>query len=72
MDPYEALANAVIEQAAKDYRDACFLLKWKRCNRTAEDMKCDCESFFTSEWCKVLTNLDGAKILGQLRKEVAV
>ena len=49
MTGYNALAIAIIEQAAKDYRDACFLIQWGRLASGAERMKLDCENFFTSE-----------------------
>ena len=64
-DPYEILANAIIIQAAKDYRSA---LKAAEKPGNAKTVK-ECERFFRSDWCRTLTAVDGRAILEQLRKE---
>ena len=58
MNPYEALANAIIMQAVKEYR---------RCQ--LEQTRQDIEEFFRSDWFRVLSQADGNYIIKMLRKE---
>ena len=51
-DPYENLANAIVLQAVKDYRDALKRLKKKPRNQTAMSDAMECERFFRSGWYK--------------------
>ncbi len=71
---YERLANAIVEQAVKDYRDAVKKLKKpnlkKKDRFLAEKMKRDCERFFLGEYIKTLTAVDGKYILRKLEEEV--
>lgn len=69
MSPYENLANAIILQAAKDYRSA--LRKLKRCprNRLAQAEADSIERFFRSDWYKCLTDVDGEMVIRKLREE---
>ena len=60
-DTYTALANAIIEQAADDYR---------RSKNYQE--KTAIKKFFLSEWFSVLTDLDGKMILRRLEGERGV
>lgn len=55
---YEKLAEAIILQAVKDYRDSC-------CYQT----RCAIERFFWSDWFMVLTTLDGEMLIKRLREE---
>lgn len=58
MDPYENLAQAIILQAAKDYRltdDECELAEIER--------------FFRSGWFGVLSKVDPEYLIKKLRKE---
>ena len=55
---YEKLAEAIILQAVKDYRDSC-----------SYQMRCSIERFFRSEWFTVLTTLDGEMLIKRLREE---
>lgn len=71
LDPYEALGNAVVLQAVKDYRDAVKKLSRGRKNAAAEDTKRECERFFKSSNFNTFTSLDGNVLLSQLEKEVA-
>ena len=68
-DPYENLANAIILQAVKDYREARKKLKKRPKNEDAKLMVEDCESFFRSDWFTALTSLDGEMILRKLQEE---
>lgn len=58
MDPYQALANAIIEQAVKDYRMT-----------DDPDELAELERFFRSPWYGVLTSLDPELLISRLRKE---
>lgn len=69
LSPYEALGNAVVLQAVKDYRDAVHKLSRGKKNMIAESTKQECERFFKSPHFNVFTQLDGKALLSQLEKE---
>lgn len=71
LSPYEALGNAVVLQAVKDYREAVHKLTRGKKNTNAESTKQECERFFQSPYFNVFTQLDGKALLSQLEKEVA-
>ena len=71
LSPYEALGNAVVLQAVKDYREAVHKLSHGKKNTIAESTKKECERFFKSPYFNVFTQLDGKALLSQLEKEVA-
>lgn len=71
LSPYEALGNAVVLQAVKDYRDAVHKLSRGKKNTNAESTKQECERFFQSPYFNVFTQLDGKALLSQLEKEVS-
>lgn len=60
--PIKVLINAVITQAANDYRGA---LKVKDYAGIYE-----CESFFKSHRFMLMTNVDGVYLIDRIRKEV--
>ena len=68
-NPYEMLANAIIVQAAVDYRRARRELKRDEDNDDALDTICEVEWFFRTEWFRMLTNVDPDLILNRLREE---
>ena len=68
-DPYENLANAIVLQAVKDYRDAIKRLKKKSSNQAAMADAMECERFFRSGWYKTLTSVDGEYLINKLREE---
>lgn len=70
LSPYEALGNAVVLQAVKDYREAVHKLSRGKKNTIAESTKQECERFFQSPYFNVFTQLDGKALLSQLEKEV--
>ena len=70
-DSWENLANAIILQAVKDYREARKKLKKRPKNEDAKLMVADCEAFFRSEWFRVLTEINGEELIEELRREVA-
>ncbi|NMD99347.1 hypothetical protein HF878_07685 [Selenomonas bovis] len=59
MNPYEALANAIITQATKDYRTA------------APHGKAAIRRFFRSAYFTVLTSLDPEYLIARLEAEKA-
>ena len=69
-DPYENLANAIVLQAVKDYRDALKRLKKKPSNQAAMSDAMECERFFRSGWFQTLTSLDGEVLIEKLHREV--
>jgi hypothetical protein len=70
IEPYENLANAIVLQAVKDYRDALKRLKKKPSNQAAMSDAMECERFFRSAWYKALTSVDGKYLIQKLREEV--
>lgn len=70
MNPYENLANAIVIQAAKDYRAAKRKLKRNSTNQLAQAETVSIERFFRSNWYKCLTQIDGEMLIRKLREEV--
>lgn len=69
-DPYQALANAIVEQAAIDYY---YVLKYHIAhphNRKLERIIKNIEQFFHSDWFEILTNSDGGYLLREIRRMV--
>ena len=69
MEPYENLANAIILQAVKDYREVlarAASYSAKDCYRRSKD---DLEGFFRSGWFGVLSKVDPEFLIKELRKE---
>lgn len=66
---YENLANAVIEQAVKDYQRAKAKLAKEAEDVIALKMRRETERFFRSEWFSQLTTLDGELLLEKLEEE---
>ena len=67
---YEAIANAIILQAVKDYRMALKSLKANSRNMTAQADKAEIEQFFRSQWYSALTDVNGEMLIRSLQKEV--
>lgn len=72
IDPYERLGNAVIIQAAKDYRRALKKLKRNPENGEAKQTKSEIERFFCSDWFRELTSADGEMIMKKIREEFKI
>ena len=68
---YEILANAIVEQAAKEYRWARTALAKDAENVAATAMRSQTERFFRSTWFGQLTSLDGEWLLEKLEGEFA-
>ena len=70
MEPYQALANAIVELAVKDYKKA---LKQHYRFPKDEDFKAEVDSlekFFRSGWYGTLTDLDGEYLISGVRRMV--
>lgn len=70
MEGYIELVNAIIIQAAKDYRAALCRLKENPIDRRALYVRGKIESFFYTEYFNVLTNVDPYMIIERLKAEV--
>lgn len=68
--PYENLANAIILQAVKDYRDALKKLEKRPNYEPAKIIKNEVERFFRSGWYRELTSIDGNILIKKLKSEV--
>ena len=68
-DNVALLLNAVVVQAARDYRAACRRLKKYPFDEIAGCMKIDAESFFLSEDFSAYSSVDGKQILKMLKEE---
>ncbi len=71
MTGYQALANAIIAQAAKDYKAALRIQKRHPDSRAAMAEIRRIERFFRSPWFNVLTDLNSEYLIAHLRKEAA-
>lgn len=69
-DTYERLANAIILQAVKDYRNALKRLKKHPRNETALYTRREVERFFRSDWYTSLTTVDPEMLILKLNEEV--
>ena len=69
-DPYENLANAVIAQAAADYRRLLKRAQKNPANREALDEALQVERFFRSGWYQRLTNVDGEFLIRKLQEDI--
>lgn len=70
MSGYEALANAIIIQAAKDFKAA-----YKRMKRFPNDARVQDEvreitKFFCSQWFERLSDADGPTLLRKIKDEI--
>ena len=72
MDQFEGLANAIIIQAAVDYRLALKQLRQNPDFQPAVSMKYEVERFFRSEWFSSLTRVNGPELQARLKSEAAI
>ena len=75
MEPYQALANAIVELAVKDYRTALkYHYRHPDKKEYADEVK-NLERFFRSGWYGMLTDLDSEYLMNSahrmVREEVA-
>lgn len=71
MDRYEKLANAIILQAVRDYRNALRNLRKHPQSRESLDTKDEVERFFRSQWYRILTAVNGEMLIERLQEEAA-
>ena len=69
-DPYERLANAIVIQAADDYRIALKKIKAHPKNKEAISVALELERFFRSGWYSQLTSVDGEYLIRRLQEEI--
>ena len=72
MDQFGGLANAIIIQAAVDYRLALKQLRQNPDFQPAVSMKHEVERFFRSEWFSSLTRVNGPELQARLKSEAAI
>lgn len=65
----ESLANSIVLQAVKDYREVLQVLKQYPQYEKAIKAKEEIERFFQSAWFQTLSSLDGIPIMERLQKE---
>ena len=69
----EDLANAIVFTAVRDYQRALCDLHDnptpKKVNK-ANKLLTECKEFFFSDWCKMLTKLDGDVLMEQAEKQI--
>lgn len=70
MDFYTDLANAIIIQAVKDYRNALKTLKRYPRYEPAKKVVAEVEEFFRSEWYRTLTSVDADMLMTKIRREI--
>ena len=69
MDPYQNLANAIVLQAARDYRSALQRLKKNPWDKEAQKEKKELLGFFHSRWYSCLTDVNPEYLIERLEKE---
>lgn len=69
MTGWEALANAIVKQAAQDYREALKFLRKHPDSKEAMKTAMEAEEFFHSDWYATLTDIDPDYLIDRLRKE---
>ena len=70
MEPYQALANAIVELAVKDYRTVLKYHYRHPDKKEYADAVDSLELFFRSGWYGMLTNLDGEVLMTGVRRMV--
>ena len=69
-DNYKALANAIIVQAARDFRPAYRRLKNHPNDKLAQDTVREITQFFCSQYFQALTSIDGPALLNRIMREM--
>ena len=67
---YEALANAIILQAVKDFKPAYRRLRKHPNDKRAQDTVREITKFFCSQYFEALTDLDGPALLNRIMREM--
>lgn len=69
MNPWQGLAEAIVIQAADDYRRELTLAKYFP-ERHSPSAQLELERFFLSEWYRGLTDVPGEMIMNRIKGEV--
>ena len=69
-NPYEDLAQAIILQAVKDYRQNNNKMVDEPDDPKNQKRRQELEKFFLSSWFAILTDLDGRHLLHRLQAEM--
>jgi len=69
-DPYENLANAIVIQAAADYKRTLRTIRRDPISASAKERANHIERFFHSEWYRHLTKVDGKLLVKKLKEAV--
>ena len=64
---YLDLANAIVTQAATDYRNALNGISYNK--KPPERIATELEKFCGSKWYRILTKIDGEYLIEKLKKE---
>jgi hypothetical protein len=67
---YQALDNAIILQAVKDFKPAYRRLKRYPNDKLAQDTVREITQFFCSQYFQALSDLDGPALLNQIIREM--
>ena len=70
MDFYTELANAIVIQAAKDYRKALKTLKRYPRYEPAKAVVAEVEEFFRSVWYRMLSSVDAEMLMRKIRRDI--
>ena len=70
--PYEDLANAIVIQAAKDYRASLKRIRKAADDCSAKAIVLQIEKFFRSKWLLSLTEVSGEMLIERIRGEEKV
>ena len=69
-DNYQALANAIILQAVKDFRPAYRRLKRHPNDKLAQDTVREITQFVRAQYFQSLTSIDGPALLNRIMREM--
>lgn len=69
-DNYQALVDAIILKAVKDFGPAYRRLKMHPDDRKAQDTVREITKFFSSQYFEYLTSLDGPALLNRLMRKI--
>ena len=67
-EPYKNLAAAIVINAVNDYRKALRKLRKYPDNEAALSEKRELERFFRSNWCSMLSDIDGDVIINKIQQ----
>jgi len=70
MERYENLANAIVYQAVKDYRQILKVCMEHPNSAECQGEKENLEQFFKSKWYSILTELDGEWLIEKIREDL--